>query len=129
MEKISLALYFYDSMLRCTWWPLLTVTALRDFRSLNRGVASAWNWRCRNAGWSRVLTFASLDRLVLVQDGHLGPHVARTGLTEFRLGDEMALEAGHIGVEDGQGDHRGYDCCCRDDSEWAIFYFLRSQKP
>jgi len=57
------------------------------------------------------LSLLARQLLLLVEDRDLSPHVTRAGLAELGLGDKMALESGHIGVEHRQGDHAAdYGC-------------------
>ena len=47
--------------------------------------------------------------ILLLQKGHLRPHVTRAGLAELRLGDQVTLKSGHVGVEHRQGDDASDD--------------------
>jgi len=79
---------------RWAWWSgwsLLAVAARGSWLWIHDSVAG--------------LSLLSRQLLLLVEDGDLSPHVTRARLAELGLGDEMALESGHIGVEHGQGDH------------------------
>jgi len=93
---------------------LAIVTVISVFAIITRWAWwSGWSLLAAAARGSRLRIHDAVSRLsllarqllLLVEDGDLSPHVTRARLAELGLGDEMALESGHIGVEHGQGDH------------------------
>jgi hypothetical protein len=79
-------------------WALLAVATGRRWFRIDNAIATGW------LGIVRILTLLAGVAILLVEDAHLRPHVARSGLAELRLGDQMALEAGHVAVKHWQCD-------------------------
>jgi len=116
---------------RSGWSLLATAACGRSLRRHNWAIATGllltaavwagwWTGRSSRARWSSwatgwVLTLSTNANLLLVKDGHFSPHITGAGLAELRLGDQMALEVGHIAVEHGQSHDRGDHCGGGDD--------------
>jgi len=97
---------------------VLTIVTIRAILSFVTG----WSWRPGGALLARAarrswlgihdsvpLALLALMGVLLLENGHFSPHVAGPRLAELRLGDQVALEAGHIRVEHGQGNDAGDD--------------------
>jgi hypothetical protein len=82
-------------------WSLLAVAA----RGSRLGVDDAVAVR---------LALVPHTQLLLVEDAHLRPHVPSSALAEFRLGDQVALEPGHVGIEHRECDDAANDGGCGD---------------
>jgi hypothetical protein len=84
---------------------IVTISTVLSFISRSSGWTS-WSVLAGAASWSwlRVddavtLSLLAMLAILLLQQGHLSPHVARASLAELGLGDQVALEAGHIRVQ------------------------------
>jgi len=82
-------------------WSLLTIAASGSRLRVDNAIAAG------GLGIVRILSLLASVAILLVEDGHLCPHIARAGLAELGLGDQVALEAGHIAVQHGQSDYAG----------------------
>jgi len=80
-----------------SWWPSGSL------------LARAAGWRWLRVDDAIALSLLAMLSVLLLQKGHLRPHVTRASLAELSLGDHVALKTGHVAVQHWKGDDAGDD--------------------